>query len=92
MHDCRISEGARVERSIVDKEVVVGAHTAVGLGDPNTVNVTHPEHLYSGLTVIGKRTIIPGGITIGTNCVIDPMLGPGTFPREVGSGMTIAGA
>jgi glucose-1-phosphate adenylyltransferase len=68
----------------------VGAHTTVGRGDPKTVNVTHPEHLYSGLTVIGKRTIIPGGITIGTNCIIDPMLEPGTvFPKDVKSGMTI---
>ncbi|MDD3845245.1 MAG: sugar phosphate nucleotidyltransferase [Syntrophorhabdaceae bacterium] len=92
MHDCRIGEGARVERSIMDKEVSVGAHSSVGFGDPKIVNVTHPEHLYSGLTVIGKRTVIPEGITIGTNCIIDPMLGPGTFPREVKSGITVAGA
>lgn len=93
MHDCRICEGVEVERSIIDKEVVVGAHTTVGRGDPKTVNVTHPEHLYSGLTVIGKRTIIPGGITIGTNCIIDPLLEPGTvFPKEVKSGMTVSGS
>ncbi len=91
MHDCRICQGAQVERSIIDKEVVVGAHTMVGRGDPKTVNVTHPEHLYSGLTVIGKRTVIPGEITIGTNCIIDPMLESVVFPKEVKSGMTIAG-
>jgi glucose-1-phosphate adenylyltransferase len=92
MHDCRIGEGTRVERCIIDKEVVVGAHTTVGLGDPKTVNQTHPEHLYSGLTIIGKQSIIPGGITIGTNCIINPMLGSRAFAAEVGSGTTITGA
>jgi len=89
MHDCRIGEGTRVERSIIDKEVVVGARTTGGIGDPKTVNRTHPEHLYSGLTVIGKRAVIPAGVRIGTNCIINPMLGPGAFPREVGSGTTV---
>jgi len=92
MHDCRIGEGARVERSIIDKEVVVGDRTTVGIGDPKTVNLTHPEHLYSGLTVIGKRVVIPSAISIGTNCIINPMLGAGAFPREVASGMTVTGA
>ncbi len=92
MHDCRIGEGARVERCIFDKEVVVGAHTTVGIGDPKTVNRTHPEHLYSGLTIIGKQSIIPGDITIGTNCIINPMLGSRSFTGEVGSGTTITGA
>jgi glucose-1-phosphate adenylyltransferase len=91
MHDCRIGEGARVERSIIDKEVVVGARTAVGIGDPKTINRTHPDHLYSGLTVIGKRVVIPAGISVGTNCIINPMLGAEVFPREVASGMTVTG-
>ena len=92
MHDCRICEGARVERSILDKEVIVGAHTAIGSGDPSIINAVYPDHLYSGLTVVGKRTVIPAGITIGTNCMIDPMLNGGTFfPREVKSGETITG-
>ncbi len=90
MHDCRICEGTHVERSIIDKKVVVGAHTTIGRGDPATVNITHPDHLYSGLTVVGKQTIIPPGITIGTNCMINPMLNAEIFfPREVKSGETI---
>jgi len=70
----------------------VGDRTTVGIGDPKTVNLTHPEHLYSGLTVIGKRVVIPSAISIGTNCIINPMLGAGAFPREVASGMTVTGA
>lgn len=92
LHDCHIGEGAQVERSILDKEVTIGAGTSVGLGDPGVVNVTYPDHLYSGLTVIGKRTAIPPGISIGTNCVIYPMLAAGALPQsDIGSGETITG-
>jgi glucose-1-phosphate adenylyltransferase len=91
LHDCVISEGARIERSIIDKEVFVGAHTVIGEGDPVMINEDHPQHLYSGLTVVGKRTVIPDGICIGTNCIIDPMLDAQVFTKEVKSGTTVTG-
>lgn len=92
MHDCRIEKGAQVERSILDKEVTVGAGTTVGRGDPKTVNAAHPKHLYSGLTVIGKRTDIPPGITVGTNCIIYPLIPAEDFSgTNIGDGETVTG-
>ena len=89
MHDCIIGEGAQLERTIVDKEVLVGTRAMNGIGDPGIANAEHPKHLYSGLTVIGKRTVIPDGISIGTNCIIDPMLHAPVFPTEVKSGTSV---
>ncbi len=90
MHDCIIEEGVQIERAIIDKEVSVGAHTTIGFGDPGIVNADYPKHLYSGLTVIGKRTAVPDRITIGTNCIVDPMVEVRAFPKEVPSGTSVA--
>jgi len=89
MHDCIIRENAQLEHTIVDKEVFVGAGAIIGIGDARIANAEHPKHLYSGLTVIGKGTVIPDGIQIGTNCIIDPMLEACVFPKEVQSGASV---
>lgn len=89
MHDCVIGERAQVERAIIDKEVLVGARAIIGVGDPSIANADQPKHLYSGLTVIGKRTVIPDRTSIGTNCIIDPMLDASAFPKEVKSGTSV---
>ena len=54
MHDAIVRGGAKVERCIIDKEVKVGRRAVVGLGDARVVNARYPQHVYSGLTVIGK--------------------------------------
>jgi glucose-1-phosphate adenylyltransferase len=72
MHDTVIKKGARVERSIIDKEAVIGEDSAVGTGNPETANICFPDHLYSGLTLIGKKASIPAGTRVGTNCIVYP--------------------
>lgn len=89
MHDCVIEEGSQLERAIVDKEVHIGTRATIGIGDAGIPNTENPQHLYSGLTVIGKKTIVPDGTTIGTNCIIDPMLDACVFPKEVKSGSSV---
>ncbi len=70
MHDSVIRVGAHVDRCIIDKEVTVGRKAVVGVGDPSVVNVEYPTHVYSGLTLVGKRAVIPNKAQIGTNCII----------------------
>ena len=68
MFDCVIRTGAVVDRSILDKEVVVGPGAVVGDGpDLDTPNEREPGRLNSGITVVGKRTVIPRGVRIGRN-------------------------
>jgi glucose-1-phosphate adenylyltransferase len=68
MFDCVIRSGAVIDRSILDKEVVVGQGAIVGDGpDFDTPNRQEPGRLNTGITVVGKRAIIPRGSRIGRN-------------------------
>jgi len=71
MNDTRIGAGARVDRCVLDKEIVVGAQARVGVGEENTPNEREPRNLNVGVTVVGKRARIPAGVAIGRNCRID---------------------
>src|SRR3954463_8212874 len=71
MFDTVIRSGAGVDPSIPDKEVVVGPGAIVGDGpDFDTPNKQEPGRLNTGITVIGKRSIIPRGVRIGRNVKI----------------------
>jgi len=80
MHDAVIRQGSRVERSILDKEAIVGENAVIGGGNAKKPNARFPDHLYSGLTLIGKKASIPPNAQIGTNCIIFPMIGENDLP------------
>ena len=62
----------------------------IGFGDDNRINRLNPDILSSGLTIIGKRTVIPAGYTIGRNCIIYDNVTAKEMPKsEVKSGETI---
>jgi glucose-1-phosphate adenylyltransferase len=68
MFDCVIRSGAVVDRAILDKEVVVGQGAIVGDGpDFDTPNRQEPGRLNTGITVVGKRAVIPRAARIGRN-------------------------
>jgi glucose-1-phosphate adenylyltransferase len=71
MFDSVIRSGAVVDRSILDKEVVVGPGAIVGDGDDSdTPNLIEPGRLNTGINVVGKRATIPRGARIGRNVKI----------------------
>jgi glucose-1-phosphate adenylyltransferase len=71
LFDTVIRAGAIVDRAIIDKEVSIGPNAIVGEGpDMDTPNRQEPGRLNSGLSVIGKRAIIPRGVRIGRNCKV----------------------
>src|SRR5947207_763431 len=71
MFDTVIRSGAVVDRAILDKEVVVGPGAIVGDGpDFTTPNRQEPNRLNTGITVVGKRAVIPRGVRIGRNVKI----------------------
>jgi glucose-1-phosphate adenylyltransferase len=86
--DSEIHSGAIVDRSILDKRVIVGENAHIGYSAdyrPNPLG-----HLVSGLTVIGKNTCIRPQVRIGRNCVIAPDLDVSDFTVEVvPSGATV---
>jgi glucose-1-phosphate adenylyltransferase len=68
MGDVTIEAGAMVDRCIIDKNVVVGRGASVGYGSDYTPN--NEMQLTTGLTVIGKNTIIPPNMKVGRNVIV----------------------
>ncbi len=81
MGECWIGPDAVLDRVILDKRVHVGRAAVIGTG-PSIPNRSCPEHLSSGLTLVGKETRVPEGITVGRNVRIAPDLAEEDFPRE----------
>ncbi len=71
--DSIIEEGATVDLSICDKQVHVGSRAVVGHGDNlQHANHEYPKHLYTGITLVGKKAQLPPDMTIGRNCIVRP--------------------
>ena len=73
---------AEIRHSILDKRVHVGPRARVGYGTDLTPNRSCPEHLSSGITIVGKETRIPEGVTIGRNCRVSANLIEEDFPED----------
>lgn len=72
-HDCLIDEGAEIDLAILDKKVKVGRKAIVGSGERNAIpNHLYPKHLYTGISLVGKEAVVPAGIIIGRNCIVNP--------------------
>jgi len=69
-NDTTVGKDAVVSRSILDKQVWVGTGSHIGYGNDLTPNSEEPEHLTSGITLVGKGAKIPNGMRIGRNCKI----------------------
>jgi glucose-1-phosphate adenylyltransferase len=93
MFDAVIKSGAVVDRAILDKEVVVGQGATVGDGpDLDTPNREEPGRLNTGITVVGKRTVIPRSTRIGRNVRIGGDVRTSDFrTRVIKSGSSVNG-
>ena len=91
MFDSVIRSGAVVDRAILDKEVLVGQGCIVGEGpDYETPNRIEPGRLNTGITVIGKRSILPRGTRLGRNVKVGGDVRTSDFrARVVKSGSTV---
>jgi glucose-1-phosphate adenylyltransferase len=90
MFDTVIGKGSVIDRSVIDKEVVIGANCTIGQGDDNTPNHQEPQRLNTGITVVGKRAVVPDGVTVGRNCKIGINVLPEDFSgKEIGGGESV---
>ena len=84
MHDCVIEEGAAVDLAIMDKRVKVGKGAVVGTGvNKGVPNSKYPDHLYTGISLVGKEAEIPPETIIGRNCIINPWSKQEDFSTKV---------
>ena len=94
MTGTHVGRGATVQRAILDKQVRVGKGAVVGSRSAGRANARFPEHLSSGLTLVGKRTFVPDGVRVGGNCLIGPKVGPEAWRAVAGlaDGETLTGS
>ncbi|HZE19645.1 MAG TPA: sugar phosphate nucleotidyltransferase, partial [Candidatus Angelobacter sp.] len=82
MGETWVGPEAEIHHSILDKRVHVGPRARVGYGSDLTPNRSCPEHLSSGITIVGKETRIPERMTIGRNCRVSANLIEEDFPED----------
>ncbi len=70
LHETVIEAGAMVDNCIIDKACVISADSKIGFGEDNTPNQELPRALNTGLTLIGKDSVIPPGLTLGRNVTV----------------------
>ncbi len=94
LNDTEIGPGAVVERCIVDKEVRIGAGARLGDGDDNTPNKALPEAINTGITLVGKQSVVPEGISVGRNVVIHAQTAEEAFGKrkKIASGVDVGQA
>src|SRR5439155_919666 len=91
MHDTVIGRDVVIDRAIVAKQVRLGDGAVVGRGDESVPNRSCPDHLGSGLTVVGKGAQLPEGISIGRNVRIGAIVTEPDFTDDVPSGGVVDG-
>lgn len=87
MNDTIVGEGSIIDRCILDKEIVIEPGVRLGDGDDEAPNWLEPNRLNTGLTLVGKRAIVPAGTIVGRNCRI----GVGVRPEDFGSRLIPSG-
>lgn len=94
LNDTFIAPGAVVDRSIIDKNVVIGANAHVGDGDDNTPNRAMPEQINTGISLVGKGSVVPEGYTLGRNVVVHAHTGEDAYGKrkKVASGHDVGAA
>jgi glucose-1-phosphate adenylyltransferase len=83
MFDSVIRTGAIIDRAIIDKEVTVGQGALVGAGGDDTPNRREPTRLNTGITVIGKQSVVPRGTRIGRNVRVGGNVRSTDYPGRV---------
>jgi glucose-1-phosphate adenylyltransferase len=84
MFDSAIRSGAVIDRSILDKEVVVGTGAIVGSGPyDDRPNKQEPSRLNTGITVVGKRAVVPRGARLGRNVKVAAKVRTTDFLKKV---------
>ena len=83
MFDSVIGSRAVVDRAILDKEVTVGPGAIIGEGPDGPPNKAEPTRLNTGITVVGKQSVIPRGARIGRNVRIGGNVRASDFTKKI---------
>jgi len=89
--DCSVGKNSIMDLTICDKRVKILADSVVGSGTNHDFpNIKQPKHLYTGISLVGKEAIIPSGVSIGRNCIINSHTQESAFStKEIADGETL---
>lgn len=88
--DTTIGRGSVINKCIIDKQVWVSRDCSIGAGSDDVSNKDEPDHLNTGITVVGKGARIPPDTVIGRNCKIDLWVEASDFKeKNVAGGETV---
>lgn len=73
MSDVTIKENSLVNRCVISEEVTISDQVHIGEGEMKE-NEDYPDIYTSGITVVGEKSFIPEGVSIGKNCSLSGML------------------
>jgi glucose-1-phosphate adenylyltransferase len=62
--------GSSINLAIIDKNSTVGDEAKIGYGVDFTTNTDHPRIMNSGVTLVGKNSLVPSSSVIGRNCLV----------------------
>jgi glucose-1-phosphate adenylyltransferase len=79
LDDCVVGRDSRLDRVIIDKETAVGDGCELGVGDDYTPNRYYAEQLTSGLVLVGRNSILPGGLRLPRNACVAECARPADF-------------
>jgi len=83
MHNTWVGSRAVLNRVVTDKRVTIGPDSTIGVGDSHVANHLYPEHLSTGITLIGKWAVVPERALVGTNCIIGPRMTEKMWPEDL---------
>ena len=86
-----IDENTNLDTMIIDKGVYVGKNSILGYGDDFSANHEKPDLLSRGISVVGKKAILPDGSIVGRNVRIFGGVKLHDGNKFVHSGETIKG-
>ena len=86
MKDCHIGAGSIIQKAVIAEETHIGANVKIGEGD--FAPSEYDKRVYDcDITVIGEKSVIPDGVTIGKNVAILGQTSASEYPNgTLGSG------
>ena len=89
MNDAVVGEGVQIFKSIIAEKALIGAQAKIGVGE-DVINEAQPHIYYSGISVIGEKTVIPPNVEIGKNCAVDgPVTRASFIDNKLASGKSL---
>jgi glucose-1-phosphate adenylyltransferase len=82
MHDAIVEREVVLSQVIADKRTRFGVGCHIGVGDGKEPNQKYPDHLYSGLSIIGKDASIPPKTKIYRNSIVEPRADADSFKDQ----------